>query len=245
MWPCGWCCAPGRGEPHSCLPGSRGALGSRSWAGWGDRPWNGSSWGTHPSPAESLPYSSRGIVSRCLHSWKQSGFLWHITVQLITPCTPYHEEPHGGLGSYPPAPLPAGGIVQTKGKVWAGPIREVGPAMRPPGKGVGRSCWRLRRSKQGRCWVPGVSLGLPGGKTLVRPKIWNSLWQNLLFLQVWLPIAWLHCSFLYTICVCGVSDREASACGEGQQFCLLGQLNVHSPGVVFQALEFVTGKCES
>lgn len=32
-----------------------------------------------------------------------------------------------------------------------GPVREAGPAVGPPGKGVGMSCWRLRGSRQGRC----------------------------------------------------------------------------------------------
>lgn len=70
-----------------------------------------------------------------------------LSVLLITPCTPYHEEPHGHLGVLFLLP-PAGGIAQTKGR---GPLREAGPAVGPPGKGVGRSCWRLRGSRQGRC----------------------------------------------------------------------------------------------
>lgn len=74
------------------VPGSEGtpgALPSRSWAGWGDRPWNGLDGAPSPPQLKAFPYNSRGIVSRCWHSWKQSGFVWHITVLLITPCTPY------------------------------------------------------------------------------------------------------------------------------------------------------------
>lgn len=217
MWPCGWCCAPGRDELDSCLPGSRGtpgALGSTSWAGWGDRPRNGSWWGTHPSPAESLPYSSRGTVSRCLHSWKQSGFVWHITVQLISPCTPYHKEPHGYLGVTLLLSFQLEGLHKPKAsceqvlsgrlgqpwghqeKVWEGPAGGWGEADKA---GVGSQVF------PSACQV----------ETAICPKTWNSLWKDTAPSAVTKPSFSTSLTsnsltplfFLYATRVCGVSGR--------------------------------------